>query len=171
MSDFIHLATPATRTTARLWFSRSEWVRLAGLFVFIGALHLLGWGLYLHYAGHYPQLVGLGFDWYRRSDTSQTFGDGRQCTNWIGHSVWSSGVLTGTAALLASLRDLPPGRTVPHIGDRLGGRKRGFELLRYARSHVHVVERKVDFGSTMFVFCSVVRMYYYRIFCKVFVRS
>lgn len=61
MSDFIHLATPATRTSARLWFSRSEWVRLAGLFGFIGALHLLGWGLYLHYAGHYPQLVGLGF--------------------------------------------------------------------------------------------------------------
>jgi len=34
---------------------------LAGLYGFIGLLHLLGWGLYLHYAGQYPQLVGLGF--------------------------------------------------------------------------------------------------------------
>ena len=42
-------------------FSPAEWTRLAGLYGFIGALHLLGWGLYLHYAAHYPQLVGLGF--------------------------------------------------------------------------------------------------------------
>ena len=42
-------------------FGRSEWVRLAGLYGFIGGLHLVGWGLYLHYAGLYPPLVGLGF--------------------------------------------------------------------------------------------------------------
>ncbi|GAC1307575.1 MAG: HoxN/HupN/NixA family nickel/cobalt transporter [Steroidobacteraceae bacterium] len=42
-------------------FSRAEWVRLSGLYGFIGLLHLLGWGGYLHYAGRYPQLVGLGF--------------------------------------------------------------------------------------------------------------
>jgi len=42
-------------------FSPSEWARLATLYGFIGVLHLMGWGLYLHYAGGYPQLVGLGF--------------------------------------------------------------------------------------------------------------
>jgi len=42
-------------------FSRGEWARLAALYGFIGVLHLMGWGLYLHYAGRYPQLVGLGF--------------------------------------------------------------------------------------------------------------
>jgi high-affinity nickel-transport protein len=38
-----------------------ERTRLAGFYGFVGALHLTGWGLYLHYAVHYPQLVGLGF--------------------------------------------------------------------------------------------------------------
>jgi high-affinity nickel-transport protein len=42
-------------------FSPAEGMRLAALYGFIGVLHLLGWGLYLHYAAHYPQLVGLGF--------------------------------------------------------------------------------------------------------------
>jgi high-affinity nickel-transport protein len=42
-------------------FSAAEWVRLSALSGFIAALHLGGWGLYLHYAAHYPQLVGLGF--------------------------------------------------------------------------------------------------------------
>jgi nickel/cobalt transporter (NiCoT) family protein len=45
----------------RLTFSGSEWTRLSGLYGFIGALHVLGWGLYLHYAAVYPPLVGLGF--------------------------------------------------------------------------------------------------------------
>jgi len=34
---------------------------LAGFYGIVGSLHLLGWGLYLHYAGRYPHLVGLGF--------------------------------------------------------------------------------------------------------------
>jgi nickel/cobalt transporter (NiCoT) family protein len=42
-------------------FSPAEWTRLSGLYGVIGILHLLGWGLYLHYASRYPQLVGLGF--------------------------------------------------------------------------------------------------------------
>lgn len=42
-------------------FSPAEWARLAGFYGFIGALHILGWGLYLHYASRLPQLVGLGF--------------------------------------------------------------------------------------------------------------
>jgi high-affinity nickel-transport protein len=33
---------------------------LALLYGFIGVLHVLGWGTYLHYSGGYPQLVGLG---------------------------------------------------------------------------------------------------------------
>jgi high-affinity nickel-transport protein len=34
---------------------------LAALYAFVGFLHLLGWGTYLHYAADYPALVGLGF--------------------------------------------------------------------------------------------------------------
>ncbi len=44
-----------------LAFTASEWRRLAGLYGVIALLHLLGWGLYLHYSAHYPALVGLGF--------------------------------------------------------------------------------------------------------------
>src|ERR1700723_1412901 len=47
--------------SSRVSFSPAEWTRLAGLYGFIGVLHLLGWGLYLHYAAHHPPLVGLGF--------------------------------------------------------------------------------------------------------------
>ena len=42
-------------------FSSSEWARLGGFYGFIAALHVTGWGLYLHYVAHYPPLVGLGF--------------------------------------------------------------------------------------------------------------
>src|ERR1700722_15279289 len=42
-------------------FSRAEWSRLALRYGFIGVLHALGWGTYLHYADRYPQLIGLGF--------------------------------------------------------------------------------------------------------------
>ena len=60
MSDFVYVPNPVA-SVSRAWFSTAEWVRLAGLYGFIGLLHLAGWGLYLHYAGPYPQLVGLGF--------------------------------------------------------------------------------------------------------------
>jgi high-affinity nickel-transport protein len=46
---------------ARLSFSPAQYLRLAGFYGFIGALHAVGWGLYLHHAAHFPQLVGLGF--------------------------------------------------------------------------------------------------------------
>jgi high-affinity nickel-transport protein len=61
LTDFAYVARPVAPLSSRVSFSPAEWARLAGLYGFIGALHLLGWGLYLHYAGHYPQLVGLGF--------------------------------------------------------------------------------------------------------------
>jgi high-affinity nickel-transport protein len=57
MSDFVLVVRPLDRPA----FSPAEWLRLAGFYGFIGTLHLLGWGLYLHYAGQYRQLVGLGF--------------------------------------------------------------------------------------------------------------
>ena len=61
MTEFVYVAPAAHRPSARQWFSPAEWGRLAGLYGFIAALHLAGWGLYLHYARHFPQLVGLGF--------------------------------------------------------------------------------------------------------------
>jgi high-affinity nickel-transport protein len=59
--NFEFIARPAARPAPRNLFSRAEWGRLALLYGFIGLLHVLGWGTYLHYAEHYPQLVGLGF--------------------------------------------------------------------------------------------------------------
>jgi high-affinity nickel-transport protein len=53
------VATPPRAT--RLTFTPAEWRRLAGFYGVIGALHVAGWGLYLHYAGSHPALVGLGF--------------------------------------------------------------------------------------------------------------
>jgi len=41
-------------------FSAAEWARLGGLYGFIIFLHILGWGLYLHFANGYTSLVGLG---------------------------------------------------------------------------------------------------------------
>ena len=61
LTEFAYVARPVAPLSSRVSFSPAEWSRLAGLYGFIGLLHLLGWGLYLHYAGHYPQLVGLGF--------------------------------------------------------------------------------------------------------------
>jgi high-affinity nickel-transport protein len=53
--------TDSVATPSVLSFSRSEWLRIAGLYGFIAVLHLVGWGLYLHFAVGYPSLVGLGF--------------------------------------------------------------------------------------------------------------
>jgi high-affinity nickel-transport protein len=55
------VAVPLARPARRIFFSRTEWSRLSLLYGFIGILHAVGWGTYLHYAAHYPQLVGLGF--------------------------------------------------------------------------------------------------------------
>ncbi|MGH6683285.1 MAG: HoxN/HupN/NixA family nickel/cobalt transporter, partial [Pseudolabrys sp.] len=45
-------------------FTPGEWVSLAGLYGFVALLHVVGWGLFLHYAAHYPAMVGLGFAAY-----------------------------------------------------------------------------------------------------------
>jgi len=60
VSNFEFIPHPATRAAHRVLFSRGEWSRLSLLYGFIGILHVLGWGAYLHFAGRYPQLVGLG---------------------------------------------------------------------------------------------------------------
>jgi high-affinity nickel-transport protein len=59
--NFELVARPIRRLAPRILFSRAEWSRLALLYGFVGILHALGWGTYLHYAGRYPQLIGLGF--------------------------------------------------------------------------------------------------------------
>jgi nickel/cobalt transporter (NiCoT) family protein len=64
VSELVFIAPSAVRARGRLSFSTSEWIRLAGLYGFIAALHVLGWGSYLFYARGYPQLVGLGFAAY-----------------------------------------------------------------------------------------------------------
>src|ERR1700728_2414283 len=61
LTEFAYVARPVPPLSSRVSFSPAAWTRLAALYGFIGVLHLLGWGLYLHYAAHYPQLVGLGF--------------------------------------------------------------------------------------------------------------
>jgi nickel/cobalt transporter (NiCoT) family protein len=61
MPDFIYVARALGQPVSRLSFAPAQWARLAGFYGVIGALHVLGWGLYLHYAGRFPQLVGLGF--------------------------------------------------------------------------------------------------------------
>jgi high-affinity nickel-transport protein len=40
--------------------SRREWLRFAGLWLAVLALHLVGWGLFLYYSRHYTALAGLG---------------------------------------------------------------------------------------------------------------
>jgi high-affinity nickel-transport protein len=61
VSEEIYNVGPARAASARRVFSPSEWARLTGLYGFVAGLHGLGWGLYVHYAGAYPSLVGLGF--------------------------------------------------------------------------------------------------------------
>src|SRR5580698_9971809 len=45
-------------------FSKRESRQLASLYGVVALLHLLGWGLYLHFAARHPALVGLGFAAY-----------------------------------------------------------------------------------------------------------
>ena len=55
---------PMTDRRSHLSFTFVEWVRLAGFYGFVAFLHLLGWGLYLHYAASHAALVGLGLAAY-----------------------------------------------------------------------------------------------------------
>jgi high-affinity nickel-transport protein len=51
----------ANAAGARLTLSVSDWRRIGGLYSAVILLHVIGWGLYLHYATPYHALVGLGF--------------------------------------------------------------------------------------------------------------
>lgn len=55
-----HAAPPGARTR----FSRAERRRLIALYGVVAALHLLGWGLFLHESNDYPALVGMGLAAY-----------------------------------------------------------------------------------------------------------
>jgi nickel/cobalt transporter (NiCoT) family protein len=61
LTEFAYVVRPRIRRSAAMFFLPSEWLRLSLLYGFIATLHVVGWGLYLHYARGYPQLVGLGF--------------------------------------------------------------------------------------------------------------
>jgi nickel/cobalt transporter (NiCoT) family protein len=61
MTEFVYIARTSIPSRSRMAFTVPERRRLAALYGFIACLHVAGWGLYLHYAGRYPQLVGLGF--------------------------------------------------------------------------------------------------------------
>lgn len=61
LSNLEFIAVPVAPVGRRVFFAPGEWARLSLFYGFIGLLHLLGWGTYLHYVSHYPQLVGLGF--------------------------------------------------------------------------------------------------------------
>jgi high-affinity nickel-transport protein len=61
MPDYVHVARAAAVPGRRPdVLSGTDWLHLAGLYGFVGILHVAGWGLYLCYAAEFPALVGLG---------------------------------------------------------------------------------------------------------------
>ena len=61
MSDYLYSALPSPVSRRRLGFTSQERVRLRGIYGVVALLHVIGWGLYLHFSAHYPALIGLGF--------------------------------------------------------------------------------------------------------------
>src|ERR1700676_2140790 len=61
LPEYVYIAPAPVIARSQPSFSPAEWARLGGLYGFVALLHGLGWGLYLHFAAHYPALVGLGF--------------------------------------------------------------------------------------------------------------
>jgi high-affinity nickel-transport protein len=61
LSEYWQVTYTARKAAAARWFLPVEWLRLSGFYGFVVLLHALGWGLYLHYADHFPALIGLGF--------------------------------------------------------------------------------------------------------------
>lgn len=61
MPDYLSIAPPAPIGRRILDFPPQERTRLVGLYGVVALLHGVGWGLYLHFAAHYPALIGLGF--------------------------------------------------------------------------------------------------------------
>jgi nickel/cobalt transporter (NiCoT) family protein len=61
VSDNFYIALPSPVGRRRLGFTSQERVLLGGIYGVVTLLHVIGWGLYLHFSAHYPALVGLGF--------------------------------------------------------------------------------------------------------------
>jgi nickel/cobalt transporter (NiCoT) family protein len=61
VSDYLYIALPSPVNRRRLGFTSQERVRLGGIYGVMALLHVIGWGLYLHFSAHYPALIGLGF--------------------------------------------------------------------------------------------------------------
>ena len=61
MSDFLYVAQPSPVSRRRLGFTSQERVQLGGLYGVVALLHVIGWGLYLHFAAHHSALIGFGF--------------------------------------------------------------------------------------------------------------
>jgi nickel/cobalt transporter (NiCoT) family protein len=61
MSGYPYVALPRHAVRSHIHFLPEEWLRLGWLYGFVVLLHVLGWGLYLHFSTHYPALIGLGF--------------------------------------------------------------------------------------------------------------
>src|ERR1700733_4880271 len=59
--DYLSIARPSPVGRRILDFSAQERTRLIALYGVVALLHGIGWGLYLHFAAHYPALIGLGF--------------------------------------------------------------------------------------------------------------
>ena len=45
-------------------FTAAEWRRLAGFYGVIALLHVIGWGLFVHYSAAHPAMLGLGLAAY-----------------------------------------------------------------------------------------------------------
>ncbi|HYP68328.1 MAG TPA: HoxN/HupN/NixA family nickel/cobalt transporter [Thiobacillaceae bacterium] len=59
------IAVPGFAPARRhLNFNAADWGRLGGFYGLIALLHLIGCGLFLHYAANYSALIGLGFAAY-----------------------------------------------------------------------------------------------------------
>ncbi len=61
VSDYLYIPLPSPLSRRRLGFTSQERVRLGGFYGIVALLHVIGWGLYLHFSAHYPALIGLGF--------------------------------------------------------------------------------------------------------------
>jgi high-affinity nickel-transport protein len=61
VSDFLYVAQPSPVSPRRLGFTLQERAQLGGFSGVVALLHVIGWGLYLHFAAHHPALIGIGF--------------------------------------------------------------------------------------------------------------
>jgi len=61
VSDLLYRAQPHPISRRRLGLTAQDRLQLGSVYGVIALLHVVGWGLYLHFATLYPALIGLGF--------------------------------------------------------------------------------------------------------------